>query len=155
MKKALIFLDVQEDFLGYRLEYIKTLCQRYLDEHANEYSTIIFTHWAYEDVNGCDTLLLSHPDALVVEKTAYSGLNDEVRKRLTEDEIEEIHIAGVHTELSVLATMFACIDAGYETKILEPLVAAYHGLGWDAMRIARVVIGKDNILQVGGGGVYT
>jgi nicotinamidase-related amidase len=155
MNKALIFLDIQEDFLGYRLEYLKTLCERYLDEHADEYSTIIFTHWAYEDIDGRDTLLLSHPRAVVVEKTTYSGLNDAVKNLLAEQGIEEVHIAGVHTELSVLATMFSSIDAGFETKIIEPLIAAYHGLGWDAMRIARVVTGKENILQVGGGGVYT
>ncbi len=155
MTKALICLDVQDDFLGKRLDYIKTLCQKYLHEHGSDYDVVILTHWVYEEIAGNDRLLLTHPKAKIISKTTYSGMNQEVQEILSTHSVEEVHIAGVHAELSVLATMYACIDAGYETKILEPLVAAYHGLGWDAMRIARVALGKENILQVGGGRVYT
>ncbi len=155
MKKALICLDVQDDFLGKRLDYIKTLCQKYLNEHGREYDVVILTHWVYEDLKGQNNLLLSYPQAQIIAKETYSGLTDEVQAIFEQSGIEEVHIAGVHAELSVIATMFSCLDAGFETKILEPLTAAYHGLGWDAMRIARVAIGNENVLQIGGGRVYT
>ena len=155
MKKALICLDVQDDFLGKRLDYIKTLCQKYLNEHGQEYDVVVLTHWVYDDIKGQNTLLLSHPGAKIVAKETYSGLTGEVQDIFTQNGIEEVHIAGVHAELSVIATMYSCLDTGYETKILEPLTAAYHGLGWDAMRIARVAIGHENVLQIGGGRVYT
>lgn len=154
VKKALIVLDVQEDFLKNILDYIAPLCQRYLNEHGDEYDAIILTQWVYEDLGGRRTLLLSHPKAQVVEKTTYSAFNEQTRQILESAGIEEVHIAGVDSEMSVLATMFALVDAGYHVKVLERLCTGYHGLNWEAMRIARKVVGDSNVVPVGGGPVY-
>lgn len=154
MKKALICLDVQEDFLRNTLDYIAPLCQRFINENADQYDAIILTHWTYELIEGQDTLLLSHPKAHVIEKTTYSGLTEETQRILQENGIEEVHIAGVDSEGAVLATMFASLDAGYDTKILERLVTSYHGRNWEAMMIARHIVGADHVLNIGGGRVY-
>jgi nicotinamidase-related amidase len=154
MKKALIVLDVQEDFLRNTLDYIAPLCQRYVNEHNGEYDAIILTRWMYDEVKGTDTLLVSHSDATVVEKSTYSGYTEDTRKVLEEKGIEEVHIAGVDAEGAVLATMFSCIDAGYQVKILERLVTSYHGRNWESMMIARHVVGKENVVNIGGDRVY-
>lgn len=154
MKKALLVLDVQEEFLGERLDYIEPLCQKYLDEHGNDYDAVILTQWRHEQNKDRSTLLLSHKKAHAVDKVTFSGLNDEVRSILEGGEIEEVHIAGVDAELAVLATMFALLDAGYEVKVLERLVSSFNQLSWEAMRIARTALGKEGVLQIAGGRVF-
>jgi nicotinamidase-related amidase len=154
VKKAIICLDVQQDFLGNTLDYIAPLCQKYLNQRGNEYSVIILTHWVYDELEGKNTLLLSHPNAYVIEKTTYSGYNEKVRQVLEEHQIEEVHLAGVDSELSVLATMFSLVDAGYKVKVLERLVSSYHGRNWEAMMIARHAIGAENVIPDGGDRVW-
>lgn len=154
MKKALICLDVQDDFLRKTLDYIAPLCQRYMNDSAEEYETIIITRWMYAEIEGQNTLLLKHPKATVIDKTGYSGLTAETKSIFDEKGIEEVHIAGVDSEGSVLATMFSCMDAGYNVKILERLVASYHGRNWESMMIARHVVGAENVINLGSGRVY-
>jgi nicotinamidase-related amidase len=154
VKKALIVLDVQEDFLRNTLDYIAPLCQRYLNEHGGEYDAIILTRWVYDELKGTNTLIVSHPTANVVEKSSYSGYTEDTRKIFADKGIEEVHIAGVDSEGAVLATMFSCFDAGFEVKILERLVTSYHGRNWESMMIARHIVGKDNVVNTGGDRVY-
>ncbi len=154
MKKALMVLDVQSDFLGNTLDYIAPLCQRYLNEHGDAYDAIVLTQWVYDELGGMDTLLLSHPKAQVVRKSTYSAFTPEVQRVFADKGIREVHLAGVDAEMGVLATMFALLDAGYEVKILERLVTGYHGRNWEAMMIARHTLGPENVLNIGGGPVY-
>ena len=154
MGKALIVLDVQEDFLRNTLDYIAPLCQKYINRQADDYVAIVLTRWVYDEVRGQDTLLLRHPNAVVVEKSSYSGYTEDTKKLFQDKGIDEVHIAGVDSEGAVLATMFSCLDAGLQVKILERLVASYHGRNWEAMMIARHVVGKENVLNIGGDRVY-
>ncbi|QQE80683.1 cysteine hydrolase family protein [Alicyclobacillus sp. SO9] len=154
MKKALICLDVQEEFLGQSLDYIATLCQRYLNRSGDDYDAVVLTHWVYPELEGKDTLMLSHPKALVVGKSTFSGLTAEVQQLFQEKGIEEVHVAGIDAEMAVLATMFSVVDAGYKVKILERLVASYHGRNWESMTIARHAIGTENVIPLGGDRVY-
>jgi nicotinamidase-related amidase len=154
VKKALIVLDVQSDFLRSTLDYIAPLCQRYVNAEASNYDAIVFTKWIYDEIKGKDTLVIQHQDAVIVEKTGYSGYTEATHKYFKEKNIEEIHIAGVDSEGAVLATMFSCFDAGYQVRILERLVTSYHGRNWESMTIARHILGAENILNIGGGRVY-
>lgn len=154
MKTALICLDVQDDFLGNTLDYVAPLCQRYLNNEGGQYDAIVLTRWVYDEVKDRNTLLLSDARATVVEKTTYSAFTEDTRRILETGGIEEVHISGVDSEGSVLATMFSLLDAGYRVKILERLVASYHGRNWESMMIARHVLGAENVISKGGGRVY-
>jgi len=154
MKRALIVTDIQDDFLGNTQDYIVQLAQKYLSERGKDYDLIILTRWVHADIEGRDTLLLSHPDARVVDKRTYSAYNDEVKQLLTEKDIEEVHLAGVDAEMTILATMYSLLDGGYEVKLLERLIASYHCRNWEALTVARHVIGDENVLFVGGGRVW-
>ncbi|WP_067931614.1 isochorismatase family protein [Alicyclobacillus kakegawensis] len=154
VKKGLILLDVQEEFLRSSLDYIARLCQKFLDEHAEDYAAVVLTRWVYDDLGGENTLLLSHPRAQVIEKSTYSGFTHEVRRILLEHGVQEVHVGGVDSELSVLATMFSLWDAGFHVKVLERLCASYHGRNWEAMMIARHAIGRENVIPLGGDRVY-
>jgi nicotinamidase-related amidase len=112
------------------------------------------TRWMYDEIKGQNTLLLKHEKATVIEKTGYSGLTTETQKVFEEKGIEEVHITGVDSEGAVLATMFSCLDAGYVVKVLERMVASYHGRNWESMMIARHVVGAENVVNLGGGRVY-
>lgn len=156
MKKALILTDVQKDFLGNlgNLDYIVRLCQQYLDQNANDYDLVILTTWKHEDNEGIDTLLLSHPKAKRVEKRTYSALNDEVKRLLQEHRIELVHLGGMDSEMTILATMYSLLDNGYKVQLLEPLLASYHARNWEATTIAKHVLGEENVLRVGGDRVW-
>lgn len=148
-KKALILTDVQDDFLGNTLDYIATVCQRYLDEHGRDYDVIILTHWKHEDNESEDTLLLEHPTAHVVEKRTYSAYNEETATLLKQANIDEVHVGGVDAEMAVLSTMYRLLDEGYKVQLLERLIASYHGRNWESMTIARHVIGDENVVALG------
>ncbi|MCL6548358.1 MAG: isochorismatase family protein [Alicyclobacillus sp.] len=154
MNKAIIVLDVQEDFLRNVLDYIAPLCQRYLNEHGDEYDCIVLTRFVYPELEGRNTLLLSHPKAHVIEKSTYSGFTQEVQQLFRERQVEEVHVAGVDAEMSVLATMFSLVDAGYRVKVLERLIGSIHGRNWESMMIARHVVGKENVVPLGGRPVW-
>lgn len=146
-------LDVQEEFLKTALEYIGPLCQRYLNNHGDDYDAIILTRWVYEEMKE-DTLLLSHPKATTVKKSTYSGFTADSRQVFEDKGIEEVHVAGVDSEGAVMATMFSCLDAGYDVKVMERLCASYHGRNWEAMTIARHILGTDHVIPLGGDRVY-
>ncbi|GMA49198.1 hypothetical protein GCM10025857_05550 [Alicyclobacillus contaminans] len=154
MNTALLVLDVQSDFLGNTIDYVAPLCQRFVDERGADYSVVILTQWTYPEQQGRSTLAVHFPGAEIVEKTGYSGYTAATREILEQRGIEEVHLAGVDAEGAVLATLFGLVDAGYRVKVLERLVASYHGRNWESMMIARHVLGKDNVVNIGGGSVY-
>lgn len=154
VNKALIVLDVQNDFLGNTLDYIAPLCQKYVNEAAKDYKVVITTQWVYPEAEGTSELLVNHLKATVVKKRGYSGFTAETRELFEQAGIEEVHIAGVDSEGAVLATMFACLDAGYKVQILERLVTSYHGRNWESMMIARHIVGPENVVNIGGDRVY-
>jgi nicotinamidase-related amidase len=154
VKKALILIDVQDDFLGNTQDYIAPLSQKFLDQNGPSYDLVMLTTWKHEENEGENTLLLSYPDAHIVEKRTYSAINSEVHALLEEHAIKEVHLGGVDSEMSVMATMYSLLDLGYNVKILERLCASYHGRNWEANTIMRHVLGDENMLTIGGGRVW-
>ncbi len=153
-KKALILLDVQDEFLGNTMDYIAALSQRYLDEHAQDYDLILLTYWVHEENKNDNTLLLNHEKAHIIAKTTYSGYNEESAALLKQHGIQEVHVGGVDAEMSVLATMFRLLDERYDVKLLERLIASQHGKNMSAMGIARHILGADHMLKDGGQRVW-
>ncbi len=149
MKKALIFTDVQEDFLRNQLDYIQMIAQRYLDHHGKEYDLVILTYWRHEGNKGENPLLLKFNGAKVIEKTTYSAITAEVEKLLKDNGIGEVHLGGVDAEGAILATMFALVDKGIEVKVMERAIASAHGKNGAAMGIARGIVGNDNVVDYG------
>ncbi|ASS75976.1 hypothetical protein CIG75_14075 [Tumebacillus algifaecis] len=153
MKKALLITDIQSDFLG-NMDYIYPLCQNYLDNSGDQYDLIILTHWKHEENHNENTLLLKHPKAQIVEKRGYSAYNDEMKKLLEENKIENVHLAGIDSDMTVLATMYNLLDAGYKVQVLERLLASFSTRGWESTTIMRFVLGEENVLNTGGGRVW-
>jgi nicotinamidase-related amidase len=149
MKKALIITDIQSDFLG-NMDYIYPICQKFLDDYGNDYDLIILTHWKHEDNEVENTLLLKHPKAKIVEKRGYSAYIPEVAKLLEEHKIEMVHLGGIDSDMTVLATMYNLLDAGYKVQILERLLASYSTRSWESTTIMRFVLGDENVLSIGG-----
>ncbi|MFD2170941.1 isochorismatase family protein [Tumebacillus lipolyticus] len=153
MKKALLITDIQSDFLG-NMDYIYPLCQKYLDQSGDQYDLIILTHWKHEENENEDTLLLKHPKAHIVEKRGYSAYNDEVKQLLAENKIDTVHLGGVDSDMTVLATMYNLLDAGFKVQVLERLLASFSTRGWESTTIMRFVLGDENVLANGGGRVW-
>ena len=153
MKKALLITDIQSDFLG-NMDYIYPLCQKYLDEHGDKYDLVILTHWKHEENEKENTLLLKHSKANVVEKRTYSAYVPEVQKLLEDNKIELVQLAGVDTDMAVMATMYSLLDAGYKVQILERYCASISTRGWESTTIMKYVLGEENVLMAGGERVW-
>jgi nicotinamidase-related amidase len=153
MKKALLITDIQTDFLG-NMDYIYPLCQKYLDEAGKEYDLVILTHWKHEENENENTLILKYDGAKIVEKRGYSAYNDEMKALLKDNNIELVHLGGIDSDMTVLATMYNLLDAGYKVQILERLLASYSTRGWESTTIMRFVLGDENVLFVGGNRVW-
>ena len=153
MKKALIITDIQSEFLG-NMDYIYPLCQSFLDEHGKNYDLVILTHWKHEENQDENTLLLKFNGAKVVEKRGYSAYNDEVKQLLADNGIGLVHLGGIDTDMTVLATMYNLLDAGFKVQILERIISSYSTRNWEATTIMRFVLGDENVLDLGGGRVW-
>lgn len=148
MKKALILIDVQEDFLRNQLDYIKMVAQRYLNDHGKDYDLVVLTVWRHSDNQGEGTLLQFN-GASIVEKTTFSAITPEVEAMLRDKGITEVHIGGVDAEGGILATMFALVDKGFSVKVLERIVASASGRNIPSMSIVRHILGSENVVDYG------
>ena len=153
MKKALILTDIQSDFLG-NMDYIYPLCQKYLDEYGKNYDLVVLTHWKHVENADENTLLLKFNGAKVVEKRGYSAYNDEMKQLLADNNIGLVHLGGIDSDMTVLATMYNLLDAGFKVQVLERLLSSYSTRNWESTTIMRFVLGDENVLDVGGDRVW-
>jgi nicotinamidase-related amidase len=149
MKKALMITDIQTEFLG-NMDYIVPICQEYLDKYGKDYDLVILTHWKHQENENENTLAISFDKAHVVEKRGYSAFIEPVKNLLEEHNIELVHLGGIDSDMTVLATMYNLLDAGYKVQILERLVSSYSTRNWESTTIMRFVLGDENVLAVGG-----
>ena len=153
MKKALILTDIQSDFLG-NMDYMYPLCQKYLDESGKDYDLVVLTHWKHAENEDENTLLLKFNGAKVVEKRGYSAYNDEMKQLLADNNIGLVHLGGIDSDMTVLATMYNLLDAGFKVQVLEPLLASYSTRNWESTTIMHFVLGDENMLHLGSGRVF-
>jgi nicotinamidase-related amidase len=66
-------------------------------------------------------------DALVLDKAAYSALDERLKAWLGAEGVETVHLAGIATDNCVLKTAVDLFDGGWRPVVLEDCCASHGG----------------------------
>lgn len=161
--KIILLVDVQE---GYMNESISGL-PRSIEKHIKsyDYDLVIATRF----INKNDSLhkadiriksmtvfsskaKLVEPietiSDIVLMKSTYTSLTDDVIKLLEKNNVKQVYIAGLNTETSIMATAIDAFDRGIKPIILSNLCNSVNGEGIHsaALEILRSAVGDECIL---------
>jgi nicotinamidase-related amidase len=107
--------------------------------------------WEALPLGGRGTQLAFAPraDAKVIDKSSYSCVNSEFLDDLRRRALTRVHLCGIATEGSVLASAIDLFDAGIEPVVLAHACAsdADPSLHQAALAILRKTIGKRNVIE--------
>lgn len=131
MKKLLLVIDVQKDFIN---ENTKPILSK-IEELVNngQFENVAFTKFIndvnsiwYKDLNyrGCLTeeqqqIAINTKDYKVFDKRIYSSLNDELKRYLMENDIDEIYLCGFDTDACVFKTALDLFENDYNVYVLK------------------------------------
>ena len=160
MKKLLLVIDVQNDFLNEHtidtLDKIKELVE------SNDYDLIAFTKFMndedsiwYKKLNykGCMTkeqqkIAIATKSNKVFDKRIYTALNDELKQFIAINQIDEIYLCGFDTDACVQKTALDLFEQNYNVYILKDYCMSHAGLDVHNLFIENMkrLIGKNKII---------
>ena len=131
MKKLLLVIDVQNDFINDNTKDYVNKIEKLIN--SNKYDEIVFTKFInnenskwYKELNykGCidkqgQDIVIDTQEYKIFEKTIYSALNNELRKFIKENDIEQIYLCGFDTDACVLKTALDLFENNYEVYVLK------------------------------------
>ncbi len=144
MKKALIVIDVQKYFIDENTKEIPLKIAEYIKNERDMFDFVIFQKFVnnentpfyklfnWKDMMGspetdfCDEIEeINHK---LFERSTRSCLrNDEFKRFLEENEVNEVFLCGFNTDECVISTAFDACDLGYRINVIERLCATYNG----------------------------
>lgn len=161
--KILLLIDIQDGFMNEVTKHIPTNVIKHIENF--DYDLVIATRFINKteslhksELNMKDmTMLSSHAKLvhgikevsdIVLMKSTYTSLTEDVAKLLDKNELREVYLAGLNTDTSIMATAFDLFDKGIKPKILSHLCATVNGKERNecALEIMKSAIGEKNIL---------
>ena len=131
MNKLLLVIDVQKDFVN---ENTKPILKK-IDElvNSNKFKNIAFTRFIndvnsiwYKKLNyrGClnkeqQQIAIDTKNYKIFDKKIYSSLNNELKKYVTENNIDEIYLCGFDTDACVSKTALDLFENNYNVYVLK------------------------------------
>ncbi len=156
----LLIIDVQTGFInewtahvparvdGLQSSFDQVIVTRLYNPQRSLYRKLM--GWKAFSLGSAETQLAFSPrgDATIIDKSAYSCLTEPFVDRLRSDGVNRVHLCGIATEDSVLATAVDLFQHG-----IEPVVLA-HACGSDgghemheaAVKILRHLIGDKQVI---------
>lgn len=142
MKKCLVIVNMQNDFINQYTEHLPQKTAKFIKE--NSFDSIIATRYCNTPEIACYKLgnwkecMSGTPNAEIVsvikpfvqrifDKTTYSGFTNEFRKYIQSEVFNKLFFCGVNTDCCVLATVFACYDAVQDCVVISDLCASTLG----------------------------
>ena len=160
MKKLLLVIDVQNDFINDNTKDYVNKIEKLIN--SNKYDEIVFTKFInnenskwYKELNykGCidkqgQDIVIDTQEYKIFEKTIYSALNNELRKFIKENDIEQIYLCGFDTDACVLKTALDLFENNYEVYVLKDYCMCSKGVEFNNIIINNLkrLIGKDKII---------
>ncbi len=161
--KIILIVDVQQGFINDLTKHIPIEIDKHIKNF--KYDLIVATRF----INKADSLfqselgfnamtMLSQETKLVtvikdisdivLMKSTYSSITEDLAKLLEKNNVEEIYIAGLNTEASIMATALDLFDKGIKPKILSSLCMTQKGeeMHKNALNLLKSAIGSVNIL---------
>ena len=159
MTAPLLIIDVQAGFINDATRHIPAR----VEALAADYAAVIvtrfvnppgsvhrrFIHWHRFAPGSADTALAFDPPpgADIVEKTAYSCVDDAFLARLNALAAEEVHICGIATDNCVLCSAVDLFEAGIRPVVLADACGSHGGAEFHrwAVEILVRLIGADQV----------
>lgn len=159
MSKLLLVIDVQRDFINEytvkKLEDIQSLVD------SGKYDIVAFTRFIndensiwYNKLNykGCMTkeqqeIMLNTYDYKIFDKKTYTAVNEELRKYISDNNINQIYICGFDTDACVQKTALDLFEQGYNVCILKNYCMCGQGeeLHKEVIKNLKRLIGNDGV----------
>lgn len=156
--KALLIIDVQNGFVTPEMngvirnieqaqhEYDHVFATRFINPPGSPHRR--FIKWLKFDEGSNETMLAFTPkeNAVVIEKSIYSCVNEEFMRMLKKNKITEVHICGIETEICVTKCAVDLFERGVRPVVLTSLCASKHSeLREAALHILGRFIGSDQL----------
>lgn len=159
MSKLLLVIDVQRDFINEytvkKLEDIQSLFD------SGKYDIVAFTRFIndensiwYNKLNykGCMTkeqqeIMLNTYDYKIFDKKTYTAVNEELRKYISDNNINQIYICGFDTDACVQKTALDLFEQGYNVCVLKDYCMCGQGeeLHKEVIKNLKRLIGNDGV----------
>ena len=159
MSKTLLIVDVQKGFINENTKHIPKLVER----AQNSYKHVIVTKfynkekspyrrlikWQRFTENTEDTVLAFKPkkDALILEKSIYTCVNEEFVAFLEKNKIEEIDICGIDTDICVTKCAVDIFEINLTPIVLGYMCASHGGIEYHkfSLKILERFIGRNQV----------
>ena len=139
MKKLLLVIDVQKDFINEHTKKILPKINKLLN--SNTFDLIAFTRFIndedsiwYKKLNykGCMTkeqqkIVIDTENNKIFDKKIYTAVNDELKDYIRENDISEIYLCGFDTDACVQKTAIDFFEQNYEVYVLEDYCMSHRG----------------------------
>ncbi len=156
----LLIVDFQNEFINENTYNSITDINKLVN--SNKYDSVLFTKFVnskdnptYKKLgwNGCinkesQSISMDTNNYKVIEKSTYTAYNDELKKYINTNNIEEIYLCGIDIECCVLVTALNLFENGYNVFVLKDYVYCTHGVDRknNAIEILKRNIGENNVL---------
>lgn len=161
--KIILLVDLQEGYMNDKLRRLAKDIEKHVKNF--DYDLVIATRFISKndslhqaDIYVKDMTVFSSKAKLVesiekisdfvLMKSTYSSLTEDVYKLLEKNKVEQVYLAGVNTETSILATAFELFDKGIRPVILSHLCNTVNGdeINKAALDILKIAVGDQCIL---------
>ena len=161
--KIILLVDIQEGYMNDRLRSLPKDIAKHVKNY--DYDLAIATRFINKndslhkaDINIKNMTVFSSKAKLVepieqiadfvLMKSTYTSITEDVIKLLEKNKVEQVYIAGLNTETSILATAFDLFDKGIKPVILSHLCNTVNGeeMNQAALNILRNAVGDECVL---------
>lgn len=161
--KLLLVIDVQNGFINENTKQVPEALIKHVKNY--HYDLIIATRFINKvdslyqtELNMKEMTMLSPKTKLaqgigeladiVIMRSTYTALTEDVIRLLSKNALDQVYIAGLNIESSIMATAFNLFDRDIKPIILSQLCGTAKGenMKQSALEMLAHNIGKDNIL---------
>lgn len=160
MNKLLLVIDVQNDFINENTKPILLKIEELVN--SGKFKNIVFTRFIndinsvfYKELNykGCLTskqqqIAVDTKNYKIFNKKVYSSLNDELKRYLIENNIDEIYLCGFDTDACIFKTALDLFENSYNTYVLYEYCMSSKSVELHNVYISNLarLIGKDKVI---------
>ena len=151
-RAALLIIDLQEDFVTKDNRHVSYNATQLQTEFSHIYASKFIPDDCENERTGQKNLAFEpHRMAKIFEKSTYSAATPEVIQDLQRKGIDTVHICGLESNVCILSTAIALLDAGFDVIVrTEACASNSKKSDWDAERFheAAMMIMKNMAIQI-------
>ena len=151
-REALLIIDLQKAFVTKNNRHVIYNANQLQREFSHIYASKFIADDSQSKRDGHKFLAFEpNRTASIFEKRTYSAATPEIIQDLQEKGIDTVHICGLESNVCVLATAIALLDAGFDVIVrTEACASNSTKYDWDTERFheAAMMIMKNMAIQI-------